>query len=43
MARLRAMVPAGNAVARLDPGERKRALVMTGTGQESLKRLVLLG
>ena len=44
MARLRAMVPAGNAVARLDPGERKRALVVTGTdGQESLKRLVLLG
>lgn len=44
MARLRAMVPAGNAVAGLDPGERKRALVVTGTdGQESLKRLVLLG
>jgi transposase len=38
MARLRAMVPAGNAVAGLDLGERKQALVVTGVDGRVLAR-----
>jgi transposase len=38
MARLRAMVPAGNAVAGLDLGERKQALVVTGADGRVLAR-----
>jgi transposase len=38
MARLRAMVPAGNTVAGVDLGERRQALVVTGTDGRVLAR-----
>ena len=38
MARLRALVPAGNAVAGVDLGERKQALVVTGADGQVLAR-----
>jgi transposase len=38
MARLRAMVPAGNAVVGLDLGEKKQALVVTGADGQVLAR-----